>query len=245
VIPSSAAVSIIIPTYGMADMLRLSLQSIEAQHHSPIEVIVCDGLGDDATAAVLASFNALNIVHLAEPDRGVYDAMNKGIERASGTWLYFLGADDQLAHARALTSLLSHYREGAMLLAGRVKNLPPRQRWVPEWHEPQWGNLMLLKNTLHHQGVLYHRDLFEAYRYPVNLKVLGDYHLNLTLLQLETPIILTDVALAVCSPGGLSKRFKASLYKEEWALKSTILPLGSKFYQPLWLAIKYLWKNLR
>lgn len=238
-------VSIIIPTYGMAEALQLCLQSVASQSLSSLEVIVCDGLGDRETSEIVETFTQLNLTHHVAPDRGVYDAMNTGIDLARGTWLYFLGADDQLITPRALQSLLSHYREGALLLAARVQNLPPRQAGVPEWHIPKWGALMLLKNTLHHQGVLYHRDLFEVYRYPVELKVLGDYHLNLTLRQLETPVILTDVALAMCSPGGLSKRFKAALYREEWALKATILPLGSKLYQPFWLALKYLWKNLR
>ncbi len=238
-------VSIIIPTYGMAGALPLCLQSVANQSLSALEVIVCDGLGDPETANVIGAFSQLQIIHDVAPDRGVYDAMNRGLDRATGTWVYFLGADDALAHPRALQSLLSHSREGVKLLAGRVKNLEPRQGGVPEWHIPKWGALMALKNTLHHQGVLYHRDLFEGYRYPIEFKVLGDYHLNLTLRQLEIPVILTDVELAVCSPGGLSKRFNVSLYKEEWTLKSAILPLGSKIYQPFWLALKYLWKNLR
>lgn len=229
----------------MATQLTSCLASIAEQSLSGIEVIVCDGLGDPSTAKEVASFNNLNIIHQVAPDRGVYDAMNKGLDRASGTWIYFLGADDHLCQPRSLQALLSHYREGTMVLAGKVHNLPPRRKGVPEWHVPQWSSMLMLKNTLHHQGVLYHRDLFSVYRYPEELKVLGDYHLNLTLRQLDVPVILTDVEVAACAPGGLSKRFQVSLYREEWALKSRILPLGSKIYQPLWLLLKYFWKNLR
>lgn len=236
-------VSVIIPTYHMAAPLEECLRSVFCNEGVTIEVIVCDGAGDEATQAVIAQYEHHSLVYLQEADAGVYDAMNKGIDRSSGEWLYFLGADDQLANKNSLAHLLSGAPNNTRLILGRVKNLPPRHRRVPEWHIPKWGKALLLKNTVHHQGALYHCSLFNNYRYPTDLRILGDYHLNLTLYNSETPAHVTDIHVASCAQGGLSKRFEPSLYREEWRLKRAILPLGSTWWQPLWLIVKYLRKR--
>lgn len=227
----------------MAEMLDVCLTSALTQSVRA-EIIVCDGAGDTETARLIQSKSPGQILHLVASDSGVYDAMNKGIERAQGDWLYFIGADDHLANSTALEQLLSHAEESTSLVAGRVKNLPPRRRLVPEWHEPKWDGTFLLRNGIHHQGALYRKNLFEHYRYPVELKILGDYHFNLHLWHSGHEAKLTDVHVASCLQGGLSKRFKVSLYREEWWLKRDILPLGSTWWQPFWLTLKYLRKSL-
>lgn len=237
-------VSIIIPAFRMASTLDECLKSILNSSGVCIEVIVCDGAGDDATRAVIDRYSKQSIRHLVEPDNGVYDAMNKGINLAEGEWIYFIGADDHLASPQALQNLLQVAEPGVQLLLGRVKNLPPRHRMVSEWHLPKWDQTLLLKNTVHHQGALYHRSVFSDYRYPSELHVLGDYHLNLTLYIAGVKASITDIHIASCAQGGLSKRFKPSLYREEWWLKRAILPVGSKWWQPFWLMLKYLRKQL-
>ncbi len=236
-------VSVIIPAYRMAAQLNHCLESVFNSSRITLEVIVCDGAGDEATAEVIKKYNNHPISHIVEPDEGVYDAMNKGIDRSTGAWLYFIGADDQIASEHALDALLKAAQPNTQLLLGQVKNLPPRHRMVPEWHLPKWDNTLLLRNTVHHQGALYQRELFSSYRYPKELHVLGDYHLNLTLYTRGVKAQTTDVHVASCAQGGLSKRFNSSLYREEWWLKRAILPVGRTWWQPLWLVLKYLRKQ--
>lgn len=237
-------VSVIVPTFQMASSLNECLESIFNSTGVNLEVIVCDGAGDEATSAVIKNFPGHALTHLVEPDHGVYDAMNKGVNRSKGEWLFFIGADDVVASPQALQDLLNNAEPADRLLLARVKNLPPRHRFVPEWHVPKWNRSLLLKNTVHHQGALYHRSLFNKYRYPSELLILGDYHLNLSLFTSGIQTRITDIHLASCAQGGLSKRFKPSLYKEEWWLKRAILPVGSTWWQPLWLVLKYLRKQV-
>lgn len=237
-------VSIIIPVFEMPEALANALQSIAAQFGVQFEVIVCDGGQDASTLEVLEQFEALPIRHSRQNDTGVYDAMNRGLELAIGEWLFFLGADDCLAHANALSDLLAQAEAHHAAVCGSVKNLPPRSKGVPEIHTPKWGMALLFKNTLHHQGCLYRRSSLEGYRYPENLKVLGDYHLNLWLYGQGATVKCLNGLVCECASGGLSKRFKTSLYREEWWLKRRILPWHFRFWQPLWLMAKYLYKNL-
>lgn len=236
-----AQVSVIIPTYDRAEELAQCLHSLEGAE-CLLDVIVCDGLGDEATRSCV-HHSPLTIAHLVGPDRGVYDAMNKGIEKARGQWLYFLGSDDLLADKQAFKKLLMVAREDSSVLLGVVENLPPRGRRVVHFHRPVWSRSILLRNTVHHQGALYRADALKDYRYPIELRILGDYHLNLCLWRKGARAVVTDILVARCAPGGLSKKFTMSLYREEWWLKSRILPVGSKWWQLPWLLLKYLRKQ--
>ena len=237
-------ISIVVPVYQMPEALHAALASIEAQSGIAVEIIVCDGGSDAATCEVIERFAHLPIHHSRMADNGVYDAMNRGMALAKGEWLYFLGADDRLAHPHALSELLEAADATHDLVCGRVNNLPPRAKGVPEWFVPSYGPKLAFKNTVHHQGALYRTRALRGYSYPSTLRVLGDYHLNLWLYRRGGKALCTDRVVAACAPGGLSKRFNRGLYAEEWWLKRQLLPAHQLLWQPFWLALKYVYKNL-
>jgi putative colanic acid biosynthesis glycosyltransferase len=241
---AAADIGIVVPVYQMPEALHAALASIEAQREITAQIIVCDGGSDAATLEVLKRFAHLSIHHSRTPDKGVYDAMNRGMALAKAEWLYFLGADDRLAHPHTLSELLKAADATHDLVCGRVNNLPPRAKGVHEWFVPSWGPKLVFKNTIHHQGVLYRTTALQGYSYPSALRVLGDYHLNLWLYRRRINALCTNTLVAECSPGGLSKRFNRRLYFEEWWLKRQLLPLHQLLWQPLWLTAKYLYKQL-
>src|SRR5690606_10153742 len=91
-------ISIIIPTYNSAKTLRQALTSVVGQTYKKIEVLIIDGCSNDDTLVIVQSYAAEDsrLKWVTEPDNGIYDAMNKGIQLAKGEWLYFLGSDDKL-----------------------------------------------------------------------------------------------------------------------------------------------------
>ena len=74
--------SIIIPTYNSEKVIGRALESILCQTFSDYEVLVMDGASHDETTNVVKSYNDLKIKIFSEPDKGVYDAMNKGIRKS-------------------------------------------------------------------------------------------------------------------------------------------------------------------
>lgn len=241
---AKASISIVIPVYEMPAALREALESIIEQRGVSWEIIVCDGGNDEETLELIAQFTHHGVVHLRQFDTGVYAAMNHGLSAASGEWVYFLGADDRLAHPQALFNLLKAADHTCSLVCGRVHNLAPRAKGVPEYHSPHWSRGLLFKNTVHHQGCIYRREHLTHYEYPDDLKVLGDYHLNLWLYSSGVSAICTNELVAHCAPGGLSKRFNRNLYREEWRLKSRLLSRLHMVWLPFWLVAKYLYKQL-
>lgn len=99
--------SIVIPTYNSAKTLVRCLDSIVGQDYTNFEICFVDGVSTDDTLSIIAAYQLTHpcIKFISEPDKGIYDAMNKGINMATGQWLYFLGSDDTLYSNKVLSAI--------------------------------------------------------------------------------------------------------------------------------------------
>lgn len=88
-------ISIITICYNAAQELPPTLQSVAAQDYPNIEYIIVDGGSQDDSLEIIARLCPQALVK-SEPDRGLYDAMNKGLQRATGSYVWFLNAGDAL-----------------------------------------------------------------------------------------------------------------------------------------------------
>jgi putative colanic acid biosynthesis glycosyltransferase len=82
--------------------LQRTCESIEAQSFSDFEWIVIDGASTDGTVEFMTNKVQDNISFFSEPDEGLYDAMNKGIDKASGDYLIFMNSGDQFMSGNSL-----------------------------------------------------------------------------------------------------------------------------------------------
>ena len=115
-------ISIIIVVHNAAKTLKFAINSIFEQSYKNVEVVVIDGGSTDGTLEILKNNKAENLIWISEPDKGIYDAMNKGIRICSGEWLYFLGADDQLYDKNVLANIFQNSNvSGVEFLYGNVK----------------------------------------------------------------------------------------------------------------------------
>jgi glycosyltransferase involved in cell wall biosynthesis len=96
-------ISVITVCYNAAAVIDKCLQSVAEQTHDDIEHIVIDGLSSDGTVDVVRRYPHVATL-VSEPDHGIYDAMNKGLDHVTGDFVLFLNADDQFASARSLTN---------------------------------------------------------------------------------------------------------------------------------------------
>ena len=92
-------VSIVTITYNAARTLQRTLDSVACQTYTDIEHLIIDGASKDDTVAIAERYKAASrheVVIQSEPDKGLYDAMNKGLQKATGDYLVFLNAGDTL-----------------------------------------------------------------------------------------------------------------------------------------------------
>jgi len=88
--------------YNSSTTIETTLDSVQAQGYPDLEYIVVDGGSTDATLDVVSNYPGLVTQLISEPDRGIYDAMNKGVQRATGEVVGILNSDDFYHHSRVL-----------------------------------------------------------------------------------------------------------------------------------------------
>ncbi len=95
-------ISVITVAWNAAATIADTCASVAAQQGVEVEHLIIDGASTDATAAVVAAHARPGHIFVSEPDRGLYDAMNKGVARATGDVIGFLNADDFFCRSDAL-----------------------------------------------------------------------------------------------------------------------------------------------
>jgi len=232
----------IIPSRNAEATIGRCLESLLAQTLKP-EIIVQDALSSDRTVEIARSYGP-DIRIFSEKDLGVYDAMNRGISRAKGEWIMFLGADDILADLSALENVFRlKIHPHTKWLFTRVRNTGHTDARIPSEYGGTPGPQLYWRNTLHHQGILYHKSVFDQHRFDSDLRILGDYALNLELYQEKTPWQSCDTLLSICDARGLSKNFGWALYKEEIKLKLRRLPPWAFVLNLIWVPLKFAYKR--
>lgn len=104
-------VSIVTITYNAARTLQRTLDSVACQTYADIEHLIIDGASKDDTLAIAERYQSQSrhtVVVRSEPDRGLYDAMNKGLQKATGEYLVFLNAGDSLYAPDTIETVVKH-----------------------------------------------------------------------------------------------------------------------------------------
>ncbi len=166
--------SILTPTYNCGRKLEKTIRSVLSQDKSLYEYIVIDGCSTDETSSVVEKYsNAVKFV--SEKDEGVYDAMNKGIDMATGRYLYFLGAGDSL-RANILEKIAGRMPHDKLTFV--YGNVYMVDRGVI--YDGEFNKAKLRKYNICHQSIFYERTIFDVVgRYEQRFNVLADYVFNI------------------------------------------------------------------
>lgn len=217
-------VSVIVVCRNPGDRLPHALASIWEQAPGTTEVIVVDGGSTDGTRAWLEARRDRIHVLIAEPDHGVYDAMNKGVAAARTEWVLFLGADDRLAGPEVLAGLAPRLaRTAAGVVAGEAVYADGRRYRLRLPPNP------IARNFVHHQAAFYRRRLLVADGgFDVTLRIMADYEMNLRLWRRREHFESVPECIALCGFGGLSDRGRWQGYREEISVRHRYFsPLAS------------------
>lgn len=228
---SSPFFSIIIPTFNSGHTLPTCLNSILQQTNQDFEVILQDGGSHDDTRDLASDVNDSRIHFYSEPDKGIYDAMNKAVERASGVWVLFLGSDDYLYGDTVLSDIqdeLLQYNTADMVY-GNVKiigNTPWAKDgaiYSGEINLPTLFN----KHNYCHQAIFYHRRVFDdGHRYNLRYRICADYDFNL-LCTAKYRVQYVPTIVSCFVSGGISSVDEDELFTQDrWT--NIIRYFGSK-----------------
>ncbi len=211
--------TILTAAYNSAATIRASLESVREQTFTDVEHIVTDGASSDDTAAILKEFESTyNLKWVSEPDAGVADALNKGLNRAQGKYILVIQADDQLLNHDVLQSVYSLIQDERFDIysfpvivdhpaRGRYYYRPFRYTW---WHH--------FKTIFPHQGTFVHRRVYDqvgGYRKEFSIGI--DYDFFYRALKNRCPVCIEQMPVAVMGGTGVSsnRNFLEKRIREE------------------------------
>ena len=229
--------SIIVPTYNCEKVIRRCIDSIEDQLFQDWELLVIDGKSQDCTLEIVQQYSLqdVRIRFFSEPDKGIYDAMNKGIDRAQGNWLYFMGSDDCFYDTHSLEGIFSNKVDEYDVVYGTVNAPHWEDRYKGEWKIENY-----MDNRCH-QAIFYKRSFFgRSLRYDTRYKVCADSAINLRwFLSPKYSSHYYPVVVANYSDGGYSSHTIDCEYNKDQAglilrYGHSVLPIAEKKKMAWW-----------
>jgi putative colanic acid biosynthesis glycosyltransferase len=239
--PAAPTFSVIVVCKNPGPRLRAALSSVWEQRGVAMELIVVDGGSTDGSREWLESRRSEIATLISEPDRGIYDAMNKGVSRSRGEWIYFLGADDRLAGDRVLQHTADSLKRTEVgVVSGEAEFEDGRVYSLATPLRP------LVRNFVHHQATFYRRRLFsEIGAFDAELAVMGDYDFNLRLWTAGIAFEQIPIRAAICGVAGLSDSGRWRGYREEITVRHRYYSTTRCLFWDLLSAFRFLRKKAR
>ena len=204
-------ISLITPCFNSVRTLPTALESVRAQKGADVEYIVVDGGSTDGTAELVAEFaKTFPCRWLSERDRGMYDAINKGIGLATGDVVGTLNADDMLESPKSLSLVAAAFEDGVDAVYADVRFVrDDLETTVRHYGARRWRPWMLRWGKMPpHPSVYLRRGLFDRLGlYKLDYEIAADYELLVRYLRRgRVPARYIDATLVKMRMGGKSTR---------------------------------------
>jgi glycosyltransferase involved in cell wall biosynthesis len=210
-------ISVIVSVRNAAATLEHCLESIVGQTHGARELIVVDGGSTDGSVEILEKWSKSISFWNSEPDRGIYHAWNKGLAKARGDWICFLGADDCFWEPNVLermAPILQRAYPAVRVVYGQVALVNAASGRVQHMGRP-WDEVRSLFPQimcLPHTALMHHRELFERHGlFDESFRICGDYEFLLRELLAGKALFAENIVVAAMGHGGVSSSPAKSL----------------------------------
>ena len=220
---TAPVVSVITIVYNGGALLEGTIQSVLDQEEAHLEYIIIDGGSKDNTLDIIQRYNERIDYWISEPDKGIYDAMNKGLKAATGDYVWFMNAGDHIHGKQILSSLFAlhpnadvYYGEAnfvneARTVLGTRSAISTRK--LPEaltWHDMIYGM------SVCHQSFIARRSLVNSY--DVQYRCSADINWVIEVLKKAKTIVNTHSVLSDYLVGGFSMKQQKLAWKERWQI---------------------------
>ena len=168
-------ISIITVAYNNKNGLKETIKSVINQTYRNFEFVIIDGGSNDGSKELLESYSSQIDFWVSEPDKGIYNAMNKGIRKASGEYLIFMNSGDRFSANDILEKIIPHFNNEDIVYGNAYYELENRKKY--EYKIPSKITIgSLLKEPICHQSAFFRKELFEKYgMYDENNKIASDW----------------------------------------------------------------------
>ena len=227
-------VSLITVVYNGEKYLADCIESVIGQTYSDLEYIVIDGASTDSTLSIIEKYRANISQFVSGKDKGMYDALNKGIDMATGEIIGILNADDMLASSDVIGNIVAQFEKyDADGVYGNLNYIDPHRdnaivrKWVSK---PFTANDIKMGWMPAHPTLYLKKELFKKFGYySLDFGTAADYELMLRFLyQYQVKAVFLDQLIVNMRIGGMSnasmKHRYHALVNDLKALKANRLP---------------------
>lgn len=167
-------ISIVTVCYNAERYIENVFLSVKFQTYSNIEYIVVDGESNDGTLDVIKKYEGVISRWISEPDNGVYDAMNKALDLATGDFLLFLGADDHFISYDTISNAVQFMNQKDYVYYGDVyRNVRN------DLYRGKFSKYLLACENICHQAIFYPKSVYKQVKYDLNYPIYADYIYNI------------------------------------------------------------------
>ncbi|MDR2410219.1 MAG: glycosyltransferase [Bacteroidales bacterium] len=195
-------ISIITVVYNGASTLEQTILSVINQTYKNIEYIIIDGGSTDGTVDIIKKYEKHLACWVSEPDKGIYDAMNKGIDKVTGDWINFMNSGDTFSSNDIIQQLF-------------IQDLFHNHKSIIYGNRIVKQNDGLLKqesrlNTIKYRMDIFHQSCFvptflhKNTKFDISYKIAGDYDFFYKMIDDNVQFIKTDLYLCIFLYGGIS-----------------------------------------
>ncbi len=241
--------SIITVTYNAANTIEATLKSVAAQSFTNFEFIVIDGASSDNTLEQVKQSGIANVI-ISEPDRGIYDAMNKGLSKSKGQYLIFLNAGDSFHSPHTLqqiATLIGDKRPGVIYgetaIVDHNRNfLRMRRLQAPEnlsWKS--FANGMLVC----HQAFIARKEIAPSYYDFINYRFSADVDWCIRCMKQTNDLFNTHLTLIDYLNEGVTTRNRYKSLIERYRIMCKHYGYFSTFIRHIGFALRFAIAKIR
>lgn len=224
--------SIVTVCYNAAATIEATFQSVLEQDYIDYEYIVIDGKSQDETPKLALQYKeeflkkGVHFQVVSESDKGIYDAMNKAIRLAQGTWIYFLNADDSLYAKDTLSNVFSRKVVSDYdVIYGRVLKIKGATEEMRS-HDPV--DTIVRRLPFCHQGAFTKTIHMKKELFDLQYTICADYNFFLHIYLQGKQFLKIDTIIAKFSMNGLSSNHFYKMLKEGYRIRDKNGVLGWK-----------------
>lgn len=220
--------SIITINYNDSLGLEKTIKSVISQSYNNYEHIIIDGGSSDGSVEVLKKYADRIAFWISEPDKGIYNAMNKGIVRARGAYCHFLNSGDIYASDNVLLNVFEHKEYSESLLRGI--QICDRKDGQIRWDNKGDREITvydLVSDTLQHQATFIKRELFTKYGlYDEDYRIVSDWKFFLQTTLGDEKSKFLNIDLVIFDMNGISnnEKYRSLMNEERDRVLKSLLP---------------------
>jgi putative colanic acid biosynthesis glycosyltransferase len=218
--------SIVTVVYNDADGLKRTTKSVLNQCCEDYEWIIVDGGSTDGTVKIISAIESPSLKSVSEEDSGIYDAMNKGVRMASGTYLVFMNAGDIFSSE----SVLALVKQNQSIMDGTAVVLYGASTLVLQNGGKKSRQVKNINYVWHglpatHQATYYKRNFLTEYPYDLAYTICGDYYLSAILFLNGAQATYIEESLTDFMLGGISSQSRMAII-DAYRIQRDILSIG-------------------